>query len=156
MTDERFNRFYDDNVEENDDSTHDELYCVICKGIYQSAVRLVQCQHKFCHDCLENWFEQTLTCPICRMKISLNIFPYTFIDVPQCDEPTIRCSHCGQTDLRRDQWNEHDQMCRMIGPVLNELKSVQIRQLEMNQTLDNIEKILTHLLQSIKKERRKD
>lgn len=128
----------------------EELQCVICKEIYERPVMLVQCQHQFCQDCLECWLKETLTCPICRREVSLETFPYIFIDLPQLRNRPIQCLHCGQSDLREQQWHEHDRFCRMLAPIIDELRSVKNRQVQLNQTLDLIETELASLLQSIK------
>ena len=39
-------------------------------------IRLKQCKHDFCVDCIEEWFVKTFdatpTCPICREKVTFN------------------------------------------------------------------------------------
>ncbi|RHZ79136.1 hypothetical protein Glove_151g159 [Diversispora epigaea] len=42
--------------------------CTICLSPPNSAV-VTPCGHTFCHRCLSNWTQRSLTCPVCRAGI---------------------------------------------------------------------------------------
>ena len=45
--------------------------CSICLQEYNSNDNLVilQCNHKYHHDCIKKWFYKEMTCPNCRIQI---------------------------------------------------------------------------------------
>lgn len=43
--------------------------CPICQDEYKDAIKLNQCGHIFCEDCVSMWFDRERTCPMCREKI---------------------------------------------------------------------------------------
>jgi hypothetical protein len=40
--------------------------CPICLSKFLHPVTLVACAHQFCMDCILNWFNRTVTCPLCK------------------------------------------------------------------------------------------
>lgn len=42
----------------------DDSDCSVCYT--DTDVRSTQCGHKICLDCLGNWMERSITCPVCR------------------------------------------------------------------------------------------
>lgn len=54
--------------------TKDELdaadaVCPICHDSYTSPI-IIECGHMFCDECVQTWFKQEQTCPMCRAKVS--------------------------------------------------------------------------------------
>uniref|UniRef100_A0A158R4X2 RING-type domain-containing protein n=1 Tax=Syphacia muris TaxID=451379 RepID=A0A158R4X2_9BILA len=57
-----------------------DMQCIICISSFKSPVKL-NCNHIFCRKCIETWFSQHNTCPICRAIIYKDIpksLNYTF------------------------------------------------------------------------------
>ena len=51
----------------------DEERCPICledmhKTLYMRVIK--ECQHEFCGNCIEEWFKENKTCPICKLEIN--------------------------------------------------------------------------------------
>jgi E3 ubiquitin-protein ligase NRDP1 len=51
-------------------SIGDELQCSICCSILEKPIQIRECQHTFCKDCFDQWFENQQTCPIDRNFIN--------------------------------------------------------------------------------------
>ncbi|KAL3470661.1 SNF2 family N-terminal domain-containing protein [Aspergillus californicus] len=47
--------------------------CIICQTNFEIGV-LTVCGHKYCRDCLQLWWRQHRTCPICKKRLSANDF----------------------------------------------------------------------------------
>ncbi|KAL5021577.1 hypothetical protein ScPMuIL_000732 [Solemya velum] len=45
--------------------TSDKQMCAICTDEMTNPVKLKECQHKFCQECIASWFKQKPTCPSC-------------------------------------------------------------------------------------------
>lgn len=43
--------------------------CIICTSNFESGV-LTVCGHQFCKDCLQHWFAQKRTCPMCKRALT--------------------------------------------------------------------------------------
>ena len=39
--------------------------CVICQESKSGKIGFLVCTHSFCHSCIQEWFQQSQTCPIC-------------------------------------------------------------------------------------------
>jgi len=49
-------------------STSDE--CIICfEDLWGKDVARLHCGHTFCEECIEEWFETSQTCPVCRLDV---------------------------------------------------------------------------------------
>ncbi|KAJ5736692.1 uncharacterized protein N7483_001817 [Penicillium malachiteum] len=47
--------------------------CIICQSSFEVGV-LTVCGHKYCKDCLQMWWRQHRTCPICKKSLKLSDF----------------------------------------------------------------------------------
>lgn len=48
--------------------TPEEAQCPVClENIQSNAVKLLHCEHIFHKNCIERWFQNHTTCPVCRM-----------------------------------------------------------------------------------------
>ncbi|CAG2181395.1 unnamed protein product, partial [Oppiella nova] len=48
----------------------DELKCSICYGVLENPVQIVDCEHTFCLNCIQEWVRRTPKCPIDRRDIT--------------------------------------------------------------------------------------
>jgi len=93
----------------DESSINSELLCSICNKPFIEAVS-TPCDHTFCSACIKQWIEKGCkSCPQCRQQIK---------SVDQCiqvsrplrnilDRLRIKCLTCGQTNLQRDNFNDH-------------------------------------------------
>lgn len=58
-----------------DSTTHhkQERLCVICQSGFEIGV-LTVCGHEYCKDCINLWWSEHHTCPICKMKLKTTDF----------------------------------------------------------------------------------
>ena len=56
----------------NEEKDDDE--CTIClEKLYTKITRkIVNCKHLFCQSCIEKWFEEKSSCPVCKQDIIPN------------------------------------------------------------------------------------
>lgn len=47
----------------------EELVCAVCGLILKDPVQIRQCEHCFCHDCIEEWWKHRHICPIDRTVV---------------------------------------------------------------------------------------
>ena len=49
----------------------DEVMCSICRVnfVNNDIIRKLQCGHLFHHNCVDNWFKNHTTCPVCRYSL---------------------------------------------------------------------------------------
>jgi hypothetical protein len=48
--------------------------CSICLGLMEvDSVRLPVCRHCFHRECLISWFDISVTCPLCRIDVSIHV-----------------------------------------------------------------------------------
>ncbi|EMC91337.1 hypothetical protein BAUCODRAFT_39506 [Baudoinia panamericana UAMH 10762] len=47
--------------------------CVICQQTFENGV-LTVCGHQYCKECIQYWWNQHRTCPVCKRKLTLNDF----------------------------------------------------------------------------------
>lgn len=55
-----------------DHETHNgETTCSICLGDFETGetLRVLPCKHEFHAECIDTWFKEKITCPLCRVKI---------------------------------------------------------------------------------------
>ena len=43
--------------------------CVICQSLFERGV-LTVCGHQYCKECIQHWFQQSKTCPVCKRKLT--------------------------------------------------------------------------------------
>ena len=59
-----------------DEGIEDEDVCSICIDILEDEVEVMDCSHKYHHDCITEWMKQNPVCPVCRAYIKPKIdFP---------------------------------------------------------------------------------
>jgi hypothetical protein len=46
------------------------LYCSICDDIFRNPIRLKSCGHTFCLNCIIQWAQHNLNCPLCRVNFA--------------------------------------------------------------------------------------
>ena len=46
------------------------LYCSICDDIFREPVRLKTCGHTYCLNCIIQWAQHNLNCPLCRVNFT--------------------------------------------------------------------------------------
>ncbi|UJR32433.1 hypothetical protein I4U23_019895 [Adineta vaga] len=104
MTNKKYEYEYMDEA-----SISSDLMCSICSKPFNQPIS-APCKHTFCRECIDRWIgKNNKTCPICRSQIrAMNEF------IPVChpfqnmlDRLKIKCSTCNQTDLQRDNFNDH-------------------------------------------------
>lgn len=44
--------------------------CCVCLESMSNNVRRTSCGHEFCSRCIETWFEQSTTCPVCKQDFA--------------------------------------------------------------------------------------
>lgn len=49
--------------------SNENLECPICFNISENTVKIINCRHNFCKNCLVNWLEQSNSCPLCRTDL---------------------------------------------------------------------------------------
>ena len=47
----------------------DQKICVICQSSFENGV-LTVCGHQFCKDCIQIWWNEHKTCPVCKRRLS--------------------------------------------------------------------------------------
>ncbi|KAK5133643.1 hypothetical protein LTR08_007497 [Meristemomyces frigidus] len=47
--------------------------CVICQCSFENGV-LTVCGHQYCKECIQHWWSQHRTCPVCKRKLTLEDF----------------------------------------------------------------------------------
>lgn len=47
--------------------------CVICQSSFENGV-LTVCGHQYCKECIQHWWTQHRTCPICKRKLTIQDF----------------------------------------------------------------------------------
>ncbi|KAJ3666306.1 hypothetical protein Zmor_001756 [Zophobas morio] len=43
--------------------------CSICQETLMGHIRHLSCKHSFHKDCIEEWFKESRTCPVCRRVV---------------------------------------------------------------------------------------
>ena len=56
------------------EEVNEEVTCSICIEAFTSAQThiILECNHKFHTDCIKQWLEKELNCPLCRQSLQLN------------------------------------------------------------------------------------
>ena len=98
----------------NEEQIDPELKCAICGQPFVKPMVGKNCGHTFCQVCINNWQRQNSSCPVCRTNTSF--YPLiTRIILSQLDRLLVRCSHCGENNIQRGDFEHHVQhQCRRI------------------------------------------
>ena len=51
---------------------NEEFKCPVCFDDIEEEVRELNCKHKICIDCCNDWFEENIKCPICMKEFEEN------------------------------------------------------------------------------------
>lgn len=60
-------------IKEEPDSDGSSSICIICQTGFEHGV-LTVCGHKYCKNCLQLWWKQHRTCPICKKRLKVRDF----------------------------------------------------------------------------------
>jgi E3 ubiquitin-protein ligase SHPRH len=60
-------------IKEEPDSDGSSRICIICQTDFEHGV-LTVCGHKYCKECLQLWWKQHRTCPICKKRLKARDF----------------------------------------------------------------------------------
>ena len=99
----------------NETEVDSELKCTICVEPFLKPVSL-SCQHTFCRKCIEPWLNECRSCPTCHRS---PVFGQSKIFSPinthivnnQLDRLLVRCNLCGEINIERGNFSEHDAKC---------------------------------------------
>ncbi|GAB7359482.1 hypothetical protein MBLNU230_g6128t1 [Neophaeotheca triangularis] len=56
------------NLRDESGSTEGPRTCVICQGTFENGV-LTVCGHQYCKECIQHWWSQHKTCPVCKRHL---------------------------------------------------------------------------------------
>ena len=100
----------------DEDLINDELKCIICTQPFQSPVTIT-CKHLFCLSCIDTWFKQNASCPICRHPLEMqSLFNKLTSEIllTQLDSLFVRCLKCNKTNIKRIDIEKHLKRCSKI------------------------------------------
>lgn len=99
-------------MHEND--IDEALKCIICTQPFVTPVSLA-CQHTFCQECIRTWLNEDQSCPTCRLLVDTDdehLAPVnTHIVNSQLDRLLVRCNQCGEENIRRGNFVDHEAKC---------------------------------------------
>ncbi|OQO08880.1 hypothetical protein B0A48_05770 [Cryoendolithus antarcticus] len=55
--------------DESDDHSTSRI-CVICQSTFENGV-LTVCGHQYCKECIQHWWQQHRSCPVCKRRLAL-------------------------------------------------------------------------------------
>ncbi|KAK6437758.1 hypothetical protein LTR95_006048 [Oleoguttula sp. CCFEE 5521] len=55
--------------DESDDQSTSRI-CVICQSTFENGV-LTVCGHQYCKECIQHWWQQHRSCPVCKRRLAL-------------------------------------------------------------------------------------
>lgn len=93
----------------DEESIEDDLICSICQEPYIDPVKITECCHVFCRSGIYQVLKNQSACPLCRFEpicYSGLILVEPSI-VQRLDQLFVKCSRCNQSNIRRQQFNEH-------------------------------------------------
>ncbi len=61
----KINEEYEHNKDQNPEDFQ-QIICPICLEDYGEDTKRLQCKHLFCTKCINQWFEKSKSCPVCR------------------------------------------------------------------------------------------
>ena len=59
-------KYNDDIVKNEAEENETQQHCPICLRRFEDPVTMVECQHSFCMECINIWFQTVRKCPICN------------------------------------------------------------------------------------------
>jgi len=62
----------------------DDGECVIC--MENEATQVLECFHSFCENCLRQWSEKSITCPVCRSNTNIAGGEWVLTEQPSNEE----------------------------------------------------------------------
>ncbi|KAF2156784.1 hypothetical protein K461DRAFT_272867 [Myriangium duriaei CBS 260.36] len=86
----------------------DERICVICQSTFEQGV-LTVCGHQFCKECINLWWRQHQTCPVCKRRLRSADFhniTYKPQDLSAHEEVPASSSDTDSPDSKSDQTSE--------------------------------------------------
>lgn len=107
---------------ENESSIDWNLICSICSNPYSEPI-ITSCKHTFCYNCIELWFENNPSCPICREHIFEDQY-YWLTDTSiliQLHQLSVKCSMCQKKNILRIDINDH--LAHHCSSIINESPS---------------------------------
>lgn len=57
-------------LKEESDQQDSARICVICQSSFENGV-LTVCGHQYCKECIQHWWTQHRTCPVCKRRLAL-------------------------------------------------------------------------------------
>lgn len=69
------------------------LFCSICTEIFFSPVRIKECGHTFCKECLKKWTNYNSQCPLCRNKFKIKNTKKDFIAFNIINDMEVFCNN---------------------------------------------------------------
>jgi hypothetical protein len=84
------------------------LLCIICRKPFKDP-RCTPCNHVFCRECITKWIaENRASCPACRRTVSFDsLSPISDALNNMLGRLYVKCLLCGQTKLRRANFDDH-------------------------------------------------
>lgn len=91
----------------DDDQIDSELRCPICNDPFRSPVNCIQCGHTFCEECIQQWYQQQTSCPVCRERGYLFVPVITRVLLNQLNRLLVQCILCEQRNIQRCYFVDH-------------------------------------------------
>ena len=88
------------------------LYCSICDDIFRDPIRLKTCGHTFCINCIIQWAQHNLNCPLCRESFTDKDIQKDIIATNIINDLEIYCVNLGcPWKGKLKDFNEHLENC---------------------------------------------
>ena len=118
-------------------SLKDQYTCLICQNIFTNPVKINNCGHNFCNDCIYGFInnqinqpnDQNKKCPLCRAPFSASDINQDNELKNEMDNKSIKCE-CGNI-MMLSEYNKHSEACATIINNMNSQmknKNIQIQQ----------------------------
>jgi len=99
--------------------------CVICYEIITPSNKAVirSCSHEFCFDCIKNWTQTNLSCPLCKREFF--VLQHSFKEDGSCVEETVSAPNTTPAPVE-DQLNclDHSFFLAEVGKLLQAAERV--------------------------------
>ena len=123
---------------------YDDYKCPICLKFFIQPVRLTNCFHTFCKNCLfqikqtsnNNKTKTGNICPICRTEFNNNDIIYCSEIEKEINTKNIKCD-CGKTFNLKSQ-NDHDDKCQKINKRNNSNIKINLPKPKLNNINQNL------------------
>ena len=101
-------------------SIKDQYTCLICQNIFVDPVKLKNCAHEFCKECIDSYSngqsQKQTACPLCRTSFEVSdIIPDNSLKI-EMSQKKVKCE-CGK-EMFLNQYSKHSENCKTI---LNEM-----------------------------------